>query len=447
MSSVATRSARPRFYFAYGSNMLPSVLVSTVPAAENAGPARVADHRLRFSRDSQRWRAGAADLVPARGLRTWGRLYEIDPGVDLHALETREGVEAGAYEYVELRVDRPVGTGGRDMDTVDAFTYTVRDRSEHELVPAADYMDLVLAGAAAEPCVPEEYRAFLAHLADCADRARRSGGRFRSDIVLHPTSARTGRGAGPLLISPELSWWQAPFRRYAEVRVGDRRMLVRVRGRRRSAPAVWQADQVVRKQLSGYRNVDTYGYDAAVSYVSTFPTLRPVRPRTTVLEVSRPAVADSEKNIAVVHPRPLELIGLQPGGFVTLRTTTTGRRGRPRVSRISVRAFSGSDDDLSHVGRPVYPTDREVAIDSEIRARLGAQAGDGIWVSASAIPLLRERLFYYAVTTFLGIAALKPVLEEAGAGRGPSFAVSAGATVIVTFVVAVAELRQRIGAS
>ena len=236
------------------------------------------------------------------------------------------------------------------------------------------------------------------------------------------------------------------FRPYAAVRVGTRHFLVRVGLDAEVPPGHIRVDQVVRAYLTN-RHIEAYGYDAAVDYVRRpVPRVPPlIRARTIVLTVARPAVTDSEKNIAVVHEKPLQLLGIGAGSFVRIRAANT-TTARLKLTSCSIRAYCGTDADLSHVGRPIYPTEQEIDLDAEGRAELGVAPGDAVWVSASIWPLLRERMFFYAITVLLGMGALVPLFEQVGVTGWEGFLGSATLTVITALLVALAELRQKVGA-
>src|SRR5687767_11029999 len=77
-------------YFAYGSNMSPTVMTATCRRQRLLGVARLADYRLMFNRRSVRTGTGVADVVPAKGTSVWGALYELDEK-DLPAIDRKEG--------------------------------------------------------------------------------------------------------------------------------------------------------------------------------------------------------------------------------------------------------------------------------------------------------------------------------------------------------------------
>ena len=134
-------------YFAYGSNMSWDELRAWCPSAEFVTIARLPDHRLDFTRYSQRRRGGVADVVPSNGDEVWGVLYDI-PSDELPALDRKEGVP-NAYQRQDVRVI--VQSGER----AEALTYTVVQKVPTQL-PSQSYIDLILKGAR-EWKLPAEY--------------------------------------------------------------------------------------------------------------------------------------------------------------------------------------------------------------------------------------------------------------------------------------------------
>ena len=126
-------------YFAYGCNMASSEMELSCPEHRFVGVARLDGHRLEFRRRSVRWGGGAADVVPAKGESVWGVLYELPEGA-LDALDAKEG--AG---FAYGRVDVEVSLNGKRRR---AIAYEVERKEPEEVAPTADYMRLLLAGAA-----------------------------------------------------------------------------------------------------------------------------------------------------------------------------------------------------------------------------------------------------------------------------------------------------------
>jgi gamma-glutamylcyclotransferase (GGCT)/AIG2-like uncharacterized protein YtfP len=126
-------------YFAYGSNLATRIMEEWCPGARYLGPARLDGFRLAFLRRSTRWKAGAADVVPAEGHVVWGALYRVGE-TELDALDAKEFVADSGYRRREVVVVH-------DGSEVAAATYEVVDKAEDELTPKAEYLALMLEGA------------------------------------------------------------------------------------------------------------------------------------------------------------------------------------------------------------------------------------------------------------------------------------------------------------
>lgn len=64
-------------YFAYGANMHPREMAKTSPTAQALGPGLVEGFQLTFSVYSDRWKGGAANIMPAEAGRVWGVVWEV----------------------------------------------------------------------------------------------------------------------------------------------------------------------------------------------------------------------------------------------------------------------------------------------------------------------------------------------------------------------------------
>lgn len=426
----------PTYYFAFGSNMKLAEMLTSVPEAVDAGSARLPNFRLRFSRKSIRRQTGVADVVPSAGLSVWGRLYGLPDGVDLGDLDRREGVSTGAYRRQPVVVRRP------SAEDVHAFTYVVVAKEEFEQAPNDEYLSLLRDGAD-EVGLPDEYQQFLRQIADVDSK---SPDTFRRGLLVMPTSNRTGRGTGPVALVPWLTRLRQAFATYGVVQAGKKSVLVRLRGSRSVPPGACLLDQAVRA-FHTHRKSEAYGYCVSLGVLRRWRLWTGVSPRVTLLRVSRPAISDAEKRIAVVHGKPLELVGVAQGGHLRIAAAARLPDGvsKWRMKTTHLRAFSGTARDLAHVGRPDYPTEDEICLDLESRARLGVRLGESVWVSASARHLLVERLVYYAITIALGVLAIKPLLDGVGSLAVHSSLFSVLSTLVLVLVVATLELRQRIG--
>jgi hypothetical protein len=122
-------------YFAYGANLHPARMRERAPSSRVVGTAVLEHHALRFHKRS---RDGSAkcDVVPERGARVHGVLYEV-------ALQDFPQLDTAESGYERVRVNVVVADG-----TVDAVTYRARpDAIAPDLLPFCWYRALVVLGA------------------------------------------------------------------------------------------------------------------------------------------------------------------------------------------------------------------------------------------------------------------------------------------------------------
>jgi gamma-glutamylcyclotransferase len=124
-------------YFAYGSNMDARQMAQRVPAARVLGAARLPGYRLAFTQRSK-FGGAVSDVVVADTDEVWGVLYEMPLAV-LEHLDAFEGL----YVRKQLEVHHRAAV-------FPAWVYLVREPDlVSALVPRADYLRLLLEGAAA----------------------------------------------------------------------------------------------------------------------------------------------------------------------------------------------------------------------------------------------------------------------------------------------------------
>jgi len=150
-------------YFAYASNMAREVMARLCPQHFYLGIARLADHRLAFTRRSVKTGTGVADIVPAPGMEVWGVLYEIGDH-ELDAVDRKEG-----YGWAYTRVMLPVRLEA-DGQERDAVTYVVLSKEPVEVPPSRQYLDRVIA-AARERGLPGSYIEWLKAVGAAEDPA------------------------------------------------------------------------------------------------------------------------------------------------------------------------------------------------------------------------------------------------------------------------------------
>ena len=130
-------------YFAYGSCMNEESFSSTVAEYKMIGPGNVENHRVAFTRWSEKWQGGVADLIVSPGEHTQGILYVIHPE-ELKSLDQREGASPHLANpfYRRTWVDVTI-----DGVKVKAFTYRVVNKEKSEIPPSQEYMETILQGA------------------------------------------------------------------------------------------------------------------------------------------------------------------------------------------------------------------------------------------------------------------------------------------------------------
>ena len=137
-------------YFAYGSNMEKEQMNSRCPHCKFITVARLDHYTLAFTRYSDRWSGGVADLLPSRGKSVHGVLYEIS-FTDLKLLDQYTG-----YPHCYLRGDVLLETSSGER--LPAMTYfAVR---QGEVKPSRRYLDQILKGARSYH-FPKDYIHFL----------------------------------------------------------------------------------------------------------------------------------------------------------------------------------------------------------------------------------------------------------------------------------------------
>jgi len=142
-------------YFAYGSNMDGDQMRGSCPRAELRHPsARLDGYELDFRRRSQRWQAGAADIVAREDASLFGCVWELAEE-EVAALDAREGVGATPPAYRRLSV-----TVVAELEAVPVFTYAVVEKSPAAVAPAPEYARL-MADSARELGLPSEYQTQL----------------------------------------------------------------------------------------------------------------------------------------------------------------------------------------------------------------------------------------------------------------------------------------------
>jgi gamma-glutamylcyclotransferase (GGCT)/AIG2-like uncharacterized protein YtfP len=133
--------------FAYGSNMDLDQMTQRCPSARFFSVARLADHRLAFTRFSTNRQSGVADAVPAPGHEVWGVVYEITPQ-DLERLDRFEGYRPNRlpHENAYNRDERELQLADREIGTSRVMVY-LATRQANASLPNQEYKRLIVSGA------------------------------------------------------------------------------------------------------------------------------------------------------------------------------------------------------------------------------------------------------------------------------------------------------------
>lgn len=142
------------YYFGYGSNMSSDMMQAWCPKHRLIGAGRLIGRQLAFTRFSQKWGAGVADIVETENSSVWGALYEISAS-DLESLDVKEG--NGSY-YQRIECDVLL-----DNQSYHAFTYVVINKALDGIPTSVAYRDTMLTGAR-ELALPEDYIQYIANL-------------------------------------------------------------------------------------------------------------------------------------------------------------------------------------------------------------------------------------------------------------------------------------------
>jgi gamma-glutamylcyclotransferase (GGCT)/AIG2-like uncharacterized protein YtfP len=157
-------------YFAYGSNLNPDEMRERCPSHHVVGMAALADHRLAFPRNSERWGGGTAGLEHAHGETVWGVVFELSDE-DLASLDVVEGFKGAGdqhnvYDRELITVDVKRPDDGSVPRRVRAYTFFARPSNPSP--PGRRYLETILAGARHHR-LPEEYVERLAALLPAAE--------------------------------------------------------------------------------------------------------------------------------------------------------------------------------------------------------------------------------------------------------------------------------------
>lgn len=427
----------PLKYFAYGSNMSPRVIAHVCPSQRLLGPARLDDHRLAFTRKSTKWDGGVADISPAQGMTVWGVLYEIDES-DLAALDEKEGY-GRAYTRTHVNVLL------ESSEPCLATTYAVIRKESREIAPSPAYLTALIDGASSRR-LPVIYVAFLRSLAAEEPHS------FREGFLAQKTGWRLqAKGMNLVKVSKSVAE-SLGLGRMAVVVHGGKACLAKVAYLDSLDHHTCHLDQSIRDVL-GMPGRESYGYSVSLHPLKGRMRGVPlVSPRSLVLSLMRPSKFDSEKNICVLHPKQIDLLGLREGEYVEIFGAMSDADGDYRIHKYTSRVFSGSADTILRGRERIsYPRVDEAYVDLDGRLRLGIPTGATevpVVVRPSVSRLIAGRALYYGIALFLsmdGVLALIQQIEPLlGISRVVSLCLAVLIAVLATLVFCIADIRGRV---
>ena len=134
-------------YFAYGSNLDWNQMKERCPSAMFYGIAVLRDHKLAFTRRSQKRGCGVADAVPEDGCTIWGAIYEIN-NREVATLDVSEGYQPGreTKKNAYRREQKHVYLNNDQAKPIAVEIYFANAQNNPPR-PNQAYKDLIVAGA------------------------------------------------------------------------------------------------------------------------------------------------------------------------------------------------------------------------------------------------------------------------------------------------------------
>lgn len=142
---VIQRKKTASLYFAYGSNLNWEQLQQRCPGARFVDLALLPDHRLAFTRASNYWGGGVADVVPTPGAQVWGVIYAVSRRC-LTALDQYEGYQPGRRYNAYRRLAAVVWRRGDSSRPEKVWLYQAV-AMEAFIAPSRRYKEVIRQGA------------------------------------------------------------------------------------------------------------------------------------------------------------------------------------------------------------------------------------------------------------------------------------------------------------
>jgi hypothetical protein len=170
------------------------------------------------------------------------------------------------------------------------------------------------------------------------------------------------------------------------------------------------------------------------------------------MSLRRISRADSEKDLAVLTPEALSLLGLMPADRVRIMSAVLSMDGtHVRVKSKSLRSSTGAASRITPEDTGVsesYPAPGNIYLDAHARRELGVEKESRypILVQADVRAGLMSRMFVYGLSFLLGVSAILELVNLIAGDLSPgiSAAVGVGMSVALTVTVAYADTRSRL---
>ena len=123
------------YYFAYASNLNKKQMQERCPEAKPRFTATLHHYRLAFLGWSRNWRGGVASIMPFRGERVSGGVWEVSES----CLKRLDNFEGPTYSRQNVKLNTELG------ELVEAITY-VKTKELTEAKPSAEYLATIQQG-------------------------------------------------------------------------------------------------------------------------------------------------------------------------------------------------------------------------------------------------------------------------------------------------------------
>ncbi len=135
------------FYFAYGSNMSLKQMKDRCGADhfEVIGPAYTESYSLAFTRYSESWDGGVADLVKGKE-ETWGVIYKVD-ACALDTLDQYEGYDSSRAKEENAYNREKVTVKVKEGDLIKGVLCYFANPQKSFFQPSKMYLDTLILGA------------------------------------------------------------------------------------------------------------------------------------------------------------------------------------------------------------------------------------------------------------------------------------------------------------